>query len=761
MTAVQRLESPQRPMPAELRPATDQTPATGPSRLDLQTQIASTVRANRAALTAAHTETDLTADRTGGNHRRRNRTAPEPMDATGLALAVLRALARPLAITVLDSSITRSIEDDALLALLRQHGLLSRPVILAENWAATTEQPMIGFAADDGRPLALIPRRRGYRVVDPATGSVTKPAAGPALARQALTLYRPLPAGTPSLPALLRFAIRGARSDVWLLVLGGLVAAVLGIGVPISAGTFVPRLMAGGHHPLVWTSALLVAAVLSSGFALQLRNAAAVRLQGRIQAALEPAIWGRLIAHDVGFFRDYSTGDLVHRANAIAQARQALSDVLVGAVLGAFFSVVGLTVLIVIAPWLGLTLLLAVIVMVVVMVALAKLRQSEESQVVALHGEIHGILYGLLRGIDKIQVAGREIQAYARWATVFGRMKRADDAAMRVDAFSTSLVAALQSLLLAVLLATIVLGNSSPASGHLLAAGVAAGQVALALGQVTHAATMAYGIAPTLDRLRPILAEPRETRRTGRDPGPLSGAVDIDAASFRYPGAAKAALDSVTLHADPGEFIAVVGPSGAGKSTIVRLLLGFDEPESGSVCYDRQKLTDLDLRRVRQQIGTVLQNGRMLQGSLLDNIAGPSSEVTEDEVWQAAELAGIADFMRRLPMGLRTKIGENAQGFSGGQVQRMLIARALVRRPQVLLLDEATSALDNTTQALIADRIAALRCTRIVIAHRLSTIRRADRIYLLDRGRVSAAGSYDELLDTDPLFTRLVRPQEL
>jgi ABC-type bacteriocin/lantibiotic exporter with double-glycine peptidase domain len=338
---------------------------------------------------------------------------------------------------------------------------------------------------------------------------------------------------------------------------------------------------------------------------------------------------------------------------------------------------------------------------------------------------------------------------------------------MRADAAATALTAALQPLLLALLLAGVAArgaGAGGISAGHLMAAGIAAGQVALALGQVTHAAATAYGIAPVLDRLRPVLAQPAGTSGRARgqgDPGRLRGAVRLDEVSFRYPDAAVPALDGVSLHAEPGEMIAVVGPSGAGKSTLIRLLLGFEQPTAGQVRYDGRDLADLDLRAVRRQLGTVLQNGRLLRGSLLENLAGTDPDVTEDDVWQAAELAGIAADLRRLPLGLGTRVGEDAQGFSGGQVQRLLLARALVRRPAVLLLDEATSALDNATQRHVAEGIAALDRTRFVIAHRLSTIRRADRIYVLDRGRVTAAGGYDELLDSDPLFTRLVRPQEL
>jgi ABC-type bacteriocin/lantibiotic exporter with double-glycine peptidase domain len=663
-------------------------------------------------------------------------TSPPPAPGAGTATAaadVLNALARPLGITV----------DPALAQLplhtaLHRHGVMSRPVSLGDR----VEQPTIAFA--DGHPVALLPgkvRNRG------------------ALEDRALTLYRPLPAGTPSVPGLLRFALAGARADVARLLLAGLLASVLGIAVPVSAGTLLPRL--GNPHPLVWTVVLLGAAVLSAGLALQVRNSAAVRLQGRIQAALEPAVWARLLAHDVDFFRGYSTGDLVQRTNAIAQARQGLSDALVSSILGAFFSIAGLAVLIGVTPVLGLILLAAVLVTVVALIGLARLRQRAEAEVIALHGEINGLLYGLLRGIDKLQAAGREGAAFARWAVPFTRMKKADADALRVEAVSSGLTAALQSVLLAALLAAVALRGGTTPAGHLLAAGVAAGQIALAIGQVAHAMAVAYGIAPALQRLAPVLAQPRDDRRAGRDPGRLRGAVELRGVSYTYADAALPALDHLSLRAAPGEFVAIVGPSGAGKSTIVRMLLGFDTPSCGSVHLDDMDLADLDLRAVRRQLGSVLQHGRMLQGTLLDNIAGPSPDTTEDDVWEAAELAGIADFVRSLPMGLRTRIGENAHGFSGGQVQRLLIARALVRRPPILLLDEATSALDNTTQARVAERIAALDCTRIVIAHRLSTIRRADRIYVLDGGRVRASGTYRDLLDTDRLFTRLVRPQEL
>ncbi|MFJ5923020.1 ATP-binding cassette domain-containing protein [Kitasatospora sp. NPDC092948] len=728
---------------------------------DPATRVDATAAANRTALADA-----LAA--LGATVTSRPHTDPRPGDSSPFAprhrADRAREVLRALGVDV-PEEIPAEVRDaaDPVTALLRRAGVRWRPVTLPDGDETGTAGPMVAFAAEDGRPIALIPRAGRHRRLDPAS---ERRGVRSELSRQALLLYPPLPPGRPTPGALLRFALAvpGARRDLAALGVAGLVSALLGLLVPLSTGVLLPGLLLADRHPVRWLAVLLGSAVAASWLLTLVRNTAAVRLTSRVQNALEPAVWDRLLAQDARFFRDFTTGDLVHRANAVAQARQVLSEGLVGAVLGAVFAVTGLTVLLLVDWRLGGLLLLAVLAVTAVLLLLGRRRQEHEAKVFEAHGRLQGVLYGLLLGIDKIQTAGREIQAFARWATPFAGQKHADAAAMRSDALAGALTTALQPMLLAVLLAGATFGPGVTA-GHLMASGVAIGQVALALGQVTHAATSAYGIAPVLERLRPILAEPAgaQAQRSGQlaDPGRLKGRLALDEVTFRYPGSALPALDAVSLRAEPGEFVAVVGPSGAGKSTLIRLLLGFERPESGAVRYDGRELAALDARLVRRQLGSVLQHGRMLRGTLLDNLAGADPDIDPERIWHAAELAGIADELRALPMGLGTRVGEDSQGFSGGQVQRLLLARALVRDPAVLLLDEATSALDNTTQQRVADAVAGLDRTRLVIAHRLSTIRTADRIYVLDGGRVSAEGTYRELLGTDPLFTRLARFQEM
>ncbi|NEO46610.1 MAG: ATP-binding cassette domain-containing protein, partial [Moorea sp. SIO4A3] len=217
-------------------------------------------------------------------------------------------------------------------------------------------------------------------------------------------------------------------------------------------------------------------------------------------------------------------------------------------------------------------------------------------------------------------------------------------------------------------------------------------------------------------------------------------------------------LENITIQANPGEFIALVGPSGSGKSTIIRLLLGFETSENGTIYYDGQDLSGLDISAVRRQLGVVLQNGRINSASIFDNIAS-GALVTMDEAWEAAKMAGFADDIEAMPMGMHTVISEGGSNLSGGQRQRLLIARALVLKPRLLIFDEATSALDNRTQSIVSQSIDELRVTRIVIAHRLSTIRNADRIYVLEAGRVVQQGTFEELLNQEGLFANLMARQ--
>src|SRR6185369_15376644 len=295
--------------------------------------------------------------------------------------------------------------------------------------------------------------------------------------------------------------------------------------------------------------------------------------------------------------------------------------------------------------------------------------------------------------------------------------------------------------------------------GQFLAFNAAFGQFLSAALSAVSIFSGVLGAVPSYERLRPILETVPEVDGSKAEPGELTGEIEISHVSFRYHDQSALVLDDVTVRAGPGEFVALVGPSGSGKSTCLRLILGFEKPTAGSIYFDGQDVAGLALQSVRRQIGVVLQSGRPMAGSIFSNIVG-SANLGIDDAWEAARAAGLEDDIKAMPMGMHTVVSEGAETFSGGQKQRILIARAMVHRPRILLFDEATSALDNRTQEIVSRSLERLKATRIVIAHRLSTIQNADRIYVIDGGRVVEEGSFQDLLQRGGPFARLAARSE-
>jgi ABC-type bacteriocin/lantibiotic exporter with double-glycine peptidase domain len=217
-------------------------------------------------------------------------------------------------------------------------------------------------------------------------------------------------------------------------------------------------------------------------------------------------------------------------------------------------------------------------------------------------------------------------------------------------------------------------------------------------------------------------------------------------------------LNNISLNVQPGQMVAIVGPSGSGKSSLLRLLLGFEKPETGSIYYDRQDLANLDIGSVRRQLGVVIQNGRLMTGDIFSNIVG-SMPYTQEQAWEAARMAGIEQDIKDMPMGMFTLVSEGGGNLSGGQRQRLMIARAIINKPRLLLFDEATSALDNETQGIVSRSLESLKATRIVIAHRLSTIVNADCIHVVSGGKIVQSGTYADLVEQEGPFRELARRQ--
>ncbi len=647
-------------------------------------------------------------------------------------------------------------------ALSEEADAPNRRVRLTGRWWTADSGPLLGYRRDDDRPVALLPAGRGhYRMVD-ADGQATPvdETVARSLKPDGRSFYRPLPTEPLSTRKFLQFALRGTRRDFAVLGVSGLAVSLLALVIPITTGVLFDTVVPDANHFRLLELGLLMltTAVVAALFSLT-RNLAIVRIEGRVQASLGPAVWGRLMSLPASFFRTHSSGDLVARANGVETIRQTLSGFAVTSVLSLIFSSTSLVLMFFYSVPLALASLAVVLLLIGALAWLGWHILGHQRKVLDWQGRIYGTLFQLLEGIVKLRVSGREVEAFSRWAERFAEQKKQAVTALGFQNAATVLVGAFQPLLLIFLFAftVLVLGNNLKA-GTFLAFNVALTQFVTALTQANQGLIASASVVPLYQRMRPIIDTRPERDPARASPGRISGAVSVDQVSFRYALQSQLALEGVSMKVNPGDFVAIVGPSGAGKSTIFRLLLGFEQPEQGSIFFDGRDLNDLDLGALRRQIGVVLQTSQLMPGDIFKNIVG-TSQLTMEDAWAAAESAAIADDIRAMPMGMHTYVSEGAGTFSGGQIQRLLIARAIVKTPRILLFDEATSALDNRTQQLVTDSLASLRATRIVVAHRLSTVRSADRILVLDDGRVVESGSYHDLMAEQGLFAALALRQ--
>jgi ABC-type bacteriocin/lantibiotic exporter with double-glycine peptidase domain len=401
---------------------------------------------------------------------------------------------------------------------------------------------------------------------------------------------------------------------------------------------------------------------------------------------------------------------------------------------------------------------LAVLALIIGLALLPKLgknaRRHTESNI-----ELTGLTFSMLVGISKIRTAGAEERMFSRWTYRFAKMH----IALR-DMSQTNLIMGLISGLPTALVPIILVvseatGASNLTIGEFTTATSASASAAAAIVGLLPLAIGLVSAWPSIVSLKPLLdAEPEPLGNAGGDPGVLTGRVSFDSVTFGYIPEMNI-LNDVSLTVPAGTMTAIVGASGSGKSTIIRLLLGLETPDSGTVLYDGQALSSLDRSAVLAQMGIVPQDSALIPGSILENILASAPGSAEVDAWRAAERAGIAQDIREMPMGMQTVISDGASTFSGGQKQRLMIARALVREPRILILDEATSALDNHTQNIVSESIEKLGSTRIIVAHRLSTIRNADQIIVLDKGKVIETGNYEELMALGGTFTQLASRQ--
>ncbi|MFI0937500.1 ATP-binding cassette domain-containing protein [Streptomyces sp. NPDC021020] len=631
-------------------------------------------------------------------------------------------------------------------------GLRARAVTLGGDWYRTPLHPLLGYWRD-GSPVALLPRGRSFRLVLPGHGTIDRVDAATAaeLTGWAWEVTRPLEARRAR-----DLAAHGRRrGDLPLLLAAGLAAAVLGAFLP-SAGAIALSAVLGNRTGALGELAVLVGFGLGVYAGLVwLRNLALARLESYAEAVLGPAALDRLLRVRAWRLRDYTAGDLAVRVAGVDAVRQMLGNTTLSAILNLLFGLASLVVVIVLAPLPSLP-ALALVLGAALLAAWFGTRQlTHDRKVFALYGEASATLLEMLRGLDKIRVAGREERAFGRWLEVFAEQKRHDLAALGWQSAAAGLTAALPGLLYALLLgAPLLFGTPRPGAAGLLALNIALTQFIAAVAQAGRIATAVFGVVPVVDRLLEVVG--LEAEPAG-DTVPSARRLALRDVGVRAPGGAPL-LRGVDLDVGPGEFVGVVGASGAGKSTLVQALLGLVPLAEGEVRFDGRRLDGLDPLSARRSLAAVLQDATATGTDIRGTVAAGRPGIDDAAVWAALDGVGLTEEVRAMPLGLTTPVGAGNRMVSGGQRQRLLVARALAGRPRLLVLDEATSGLDPATEVALLGRLADAGLGRIVVTHRVESLAAADRILVLEAGRPVAVGRYRELLADCPEFARLLDP---
>lgn len=653
--------------------------------------------------------------------------------------------------------------NDQLEYLLRPSGVMRRGVELTGEWYRDSMGPLLGFL-QNGTPVALLPcglnRYHFFNWETESDVKLSKKTAG-LLLSNAFCFYRPLPAKKLSVLDLFQYMLHTLTTADYFILFGAtLLATLLGLISPMITRVIYAQIIPSGDTGLLLpVFTMLLGLAVSTALIGIVKSLVSSRMQTQLSISVESAAMARVLSLPASFFKEYSAGDLSSRTQALSRLCMSLANTVLSTGLSSVFSLVYLGQVFAFAPVLVIPSVIITLasLLVTVVTSLYQLTYTRKQMNASIKNS--GLVFSLLSGIQKIKLSGAESRAFTKWAKGY-----TEQAGYQYNKpLLIKIGPALSSLIS--LAGTIVVyffaAKGSVSVANYMAFNSAFGMVAGAMSSMAGITLTLAQIRPSLEIVEPILQAEPEISLDKQVLTKLSGGIELTNVSFRYTDESPMIIDGLSLNIRPSQYVAIVGETGCGKSTLLRLMLGFEKPQRGAIYYDGHDMEKVDLKSLRHHIGVVMQNGKLFQGDIYSNIVISAPQLSQQDAWEAAEIAGIADDIRAMPMGMQTLISEGSGGISGGQRQRLMIARAIAPKPKILIFDEATSALDNITQRKISESLDHLKSTRIVIAHRLSTIRNCDRILVLEHGKIAADGTYEELLENNEYFAQLVRRQQV
>ena len=598
--------------------------------------------------------------------------------------------------------------EDQIEYLFRPQGIMRRNVKLEKGWYKNAAGPYIGFKKD-GTVVAFIPNAvKGYSYIDRESGKKIRitPKNENLFSEDAICFYKPFPnkkLGVADLAVYIFDCI--PVSSFVILIISALVTTLVGMLSPEITNILFSDVLESGNVKLLVSIAVFALCVsISTVLFASVKNLLNASIFTQTGIAIEAATMARILSLPVNFFKQYSAGELSTKAQYISGFCSSIFSAITLTGLTSIMSLMYIFQIFKYAPTLVVPSIVTTLVALAFTVISTVFRMKETKAAMKVAEKKNGMTYALITGIQKIKLSGSEKRAFARWTKLYSEEVKHTYGIPNHLILSETIVMGIYSVGSVVMYFTAVKNHISVADYYAFTAayGVVSGAFTALVGMGLQLAS----IRPILDQIKPVLDAVPEVDDSKTVVKNLSGLIEIDNLSFKYEENQPNVIENLSLKITPGQYVAIVGKTGCGKSTLFRLLLGFETTRKGSISFDRKNIDSLDLQSLRQNIGVVMQNGKLFHGDIYSNITISAPGLSVDDAWKAAELADIANDIREMPMGMNTIISEGSGGISGGQKQRLMIARAIAPNPKILMFDEATSALDNITQKKISESLA-------------------------------------------------------
>ncbi len=638
-----------------------------------------------------------------------------------------------------------------------------RAIILTPGWHKEDGGAFLVFDKNK-KPLVCLPKVKGGYIlydVESDSGVPVSKKVAQSLSPNAYMIYKPLPLKKIGLKDIVKFCFSSVKtSDVVFLTVLAVITSLIGLLTPIISQKLYDEYIPLGATTILFQLGCVMASFMIANIMFSIvKNLVSFRLTSKMSYDMQGAIYDRTFNLPESFFRKYESAELAQYIMGAGQIVSSVASTVITSIIALVFVIVYFIKMIGYSSKLTWIALAMIVVYSLIYYAIGAISLKYRQRSVVLEGKTSSIMFQFLSGISKIRIAGIEERALYEYLKPYVKLRDNEAKENTVVNISEVLSLISNTAFSLVLYLVIIKGKMEISVGSFIAFTTVFGSFTAYALQIVQGIVGVKGTAPFAKMIRPILDTEPEYDDAKELPGDITGAIEINNVTFSYSKDAPNVLENINLNIKPGEYVGLVGPSGCGKSTLMKLLLGFEKPTSGKIYYDNKDIESVDKRELRKKMGVVLQDGKLISGSIFENITITAPDAKVSDVQNVIKAVGLEDDIREMPMGLHTVLSEDCGTISGGQQQRILIARAIMSNPKILFFDEATSALDNVTQKMVCDTLEKMDSTRIVIAHRLSTIINCDRIIVLNAGKVEEQGTYDELMSNKGLFYQLASRQ--